>query len=256
MFWGYFDESGTHGNPEVFSLSGYVAGEAQWNAFEKQWSATLASEHVSVFHMAPFSARPRRGEFEGWSDHRAERFIDRLLTIVETLPLCGVAAFLRRRDFDEIVLPVLSDGEERVYRNPYLVCLQSCMATMVEFALAPLPYSPPQPARIACVFDRNHEVGRAAVEHFWDLVDAKEWTGIFHLIAFAPKHLVIPLQAADLLAYETYRFARNAFLQPELPRRAKLTRLVRRGLGRFVHIDATTLTRIAKHIQERKSHSI
>jgi len=64
MFWGYSDESGTHANPPVFALAGFVGPEDAWREFEHEWAQILDDERVERFHMRVLVHR--RGEFEHW----------------------------------------------------------------------------------------------------------------------------------------------------------------------------------------------
>jgi hypothetical protein len=247
MFWGYFDESGTHEDPEVFALAGYVGGESQWQDFERSWLEVLRSENVDVFHMAPLCSMPRRKPFRGWEDDRAENFLGRLFEVIEAHFIFGFSAFVRWRDFNAILKPALVLPRDGAYKNPYVLCLQACMGMMTEH-WPQLPYSP-FPERIACVFDRNHVMRGQATEHFFAVVDARNWANRFHVIAFAPKHIVIPLQAADLLAYETYRYGTSALRQPDVPKRKELDRLTTLGRCLFSYINAEKLTELAEILE-------
>lgn len=248
MFWGYFDESGTHDNSEVFAIAGYIGGEAQWGDFEHSWTQVLRLEGVQTFHMAPLSANPRRGPFKGWSDDRAECFLGRLFEVINAHELFGIAAFVRWSDFNDVLRPALVLPRDAAYKHPYIFCLQSCMSMLVEH-WPRLPYSL-SIRPITCVFDRNHEMRGKATEHFFHMVDIRGWEKQFHVIAFAPKHLVIPLQAADLLAYETYKYGTNAFRNPDEPRRKELTKLVEERRCLFNFVDRTTLTELAAKLEQ------
>jgi hypothetical protein len=248
VFWGYFDESGTHDKPEVFALAGYVASTAEWEHFEREWSQVLQSEGVRIFHMAPLCARPRRGEFKGWTDAKAEVFLSRVLAVIEHRALFGFAAFVRKSDFAEILRPALVLPRDRIYKRPYILCMQSCMSLILEHFPSP-PYNPGSVDKIACVFDRNHEMRSKATDHFWEIVDARNWGRRFQLIAFAPKRFLTPLQAADLLAYETYRYGTDALTHPDLPRRPEILRLSADRRIVFNYIDRGTLTELAEKLE-------
>lgn len=60
----YFDESGTHDGSTALVISGWVADDEQWRAFEPEWKRLLADFGISMFHTRDFNHGRR--EFESW----------------------------------------------------------------------------------------------------------------------------------------------------------------------------------------------
>src|SRR5438552_14542233 len=53
MLKAYLDESGAHygkGGSKFFTISGYIAPEAEWNKFDAAWKAMLDKYRVPYFH--------------------------------------------------------------------------------------------------------------------------------------------------------------------------------------------------------------
>lgn len=88
------DDSGSHDGAPVSVIAGYFGGHRRWAEFEPRWEKVLKDYGVTEFHAQHFWKRnkdPRRGpkqgrdynEFDGWSQERADAFLDSLLTIIE-----------------------------------------------------------------------------------------------------------------------------------------------------------------------------
>jgi hypothetical protein len=71
---------------------------------------------------------------------------------------------------------------------------QGVLEDMVKYV--PLPPG----ERIACAFDRNHDMDSRAIEHYNGLIKHRGWGEKFEGISFEDKTRFVPLQAADMLA--------------------------------------------------------
>jgi hypothetical protein len=83
----YMDDSGSHDGAPVCIIAGYFGGHRRWLRFEEQWKGVLESYGVKEFHSKIFWGRDSDGRrlkgYKEWSDSKAERYIDELLTIIE-----------------------------------------------------------------------------------------------------------------------------------------------------------------------------
>lgn len=90
MLEAYFDESGIEnkGKPApICVIAGYCGGQLDWRKFERRWKGVLDSVGVEEFHSRRFWARDSSGNrvkpFENWTDEQAEKFLERLVNVVE-----------------------------------------------------------------------------------------------------------------------------------------------------------------------------
>ncbi len=57
MLWGFFDESGDHASAHVggsllqLSIGGCIASFDSWNSYSTEWAKFLANHHIDCFHM-------------------------------------------------------------------------------------------------------------------------------------------------------------------------------------------------------------
>lgn len=97
----YADESGIHSDSTRCVVAGYTGGKNQWRAFEPQWKATLKEfgvpAHVGV-HAKTFFKKSKGGKrfgpYEGWSDAKADQFLERLITIIRSHRIYPVGGYL------------------------------------------------------------------------------------------------------------------------------------------------------------------
>lgn len=221
---GYFDESGTHADPKVFTLAGFVAAEDAWAAFEPRWQAVLHSEGIKVFHMVDFAQR--RGEFEtGWKDENRRRsFLGRLLDVIIEARPHGFTFSVFIPDYGEVFASAVANAPDGdLLSEPYVFCLQGCMqaiAAKVESILLPSE-------KVSLIFDRNKAIAGMAKNAHDDLLIGREWDPIFYKgVDFKDKADFIPLQAADILAYESHVYWRNRSERNRRKPRFPLQRLI------------------------------
>jgi hypothetical protein len=205
MLWGFFDESGEHdrltGQLVRLTLGGCWANFEAWQAFSLDWAAILEAFGVRVFHMTDFEAD--RGEFKGWDkrpdDHR--RLLNGLLdTMIRHIhDYVGFSEATPNGDVDF----------KRIYEEN-LVSMIANSSFQSEPAIVLARHNDYGPAKIALVVEATERA--FAFKGF----KIKTWT------VENPADSC-PLQAADLVAYELARFAREKELHR--PMRYPLKRL-------------------------------
>jgi hypothetical protein len=202
----YFDDSGTHGEKsDVVLVAGIFGTEGRLEGLDARWKSHLDAplcgrkEPLSRFHA--YDCDNSTGEFLRWTRTETDYFRRQLReTIIES----GVAAYgmaCSRKDWDAIIL-----GEMRsVLGDPERFCINQCYVKSIAWVQANT-FDPD----VKFVFDnRPNGVQRyAGTVH-----DAfARWirppptlTGY----AFLNSMQIRPLQAADLIAWELYRYAKK-----------------------------------------------
>jgi hypothetical protein len=216
MFTLYFDDSGTHSGSEVVVAACYVATVEQWDCFVKDWREAEAKYGFGVFHMKNFVAREK--QFSGWSEDKRNGLLRRLITIIKTRARVGFVAAVHKADYDEVV-------HEQEFRNRlgdthYRFAVMQCMG-MIQNWRSKHQHTEPMRWVFASGTDGNHEID----EVFLSLrknPEAKQAFGIPRTgCSFEDAQRVIPLQAPDILAWESLWHMRNSVLPNEGATRAK-----------------------------------
>jgi hypothetical protein len=195
---GYFDESGTHCGSRAVSVAGYLSTADRWLDFEKEWKQALCEYGLcpGYFHMTDFVAR--RGIYADWTDDERRDRLAKLICIINRNTLASVGFALPMRDY----YSSFSQAAKRYTGGAYGLAAVSCFmdasrAIQPEYAAA----------RIAYVFERGVK-GRGQVmkvfDQAWDSLELREKHRLLSL-KYEDKRDLVPLQAADILAYELYR---------------------------------------------------
>lgn len=232
VLWAYFDESGSHQQSEVFTLAGLVSTAKRWEHFSAAWLRTLRRFGLtSPFHTQ--ECMNRRGQFKDWPEDRRIRLLQELARLIKAHIICGVSSSVLVRDFEE-VMNAPDDEDEGTY--PYVFCLQSCLEEVSARVARP-------GEGIACMFERIRGVEADATKFFYYLQSSKTWEDTFRTIAFGSAVDFVPLQAADLIAYENYKFVLQQVAHPgELPIRKFYRLLDQSKVFHFGYYDRRALS--------------
>jgi hypothetical protein len=209
MITAYFDDSGTHtggkgGPSEIVLVAGIFGTEGRLDGLDHNWKQHLdwpldgQKGPISRFHA--YDCYQSTGEFTGWTRTETDYFRHQLRTaIIES----GVAAYgiaCLRKDYDELII-----GDLRgVLGNPEGMCINQCFVRSLGWVQANT-FDP----KMTFVFDnRPSDVQR----YTGTVYDAfAQWirpppqlTGY----AFLSSMDVRPLQAADMIAWELYQYAK------------------------------------------------
>lgn len=222
MLTAYFDDSGTHDDSTVLVMGGLVGSERHWEPFERQWKAKLAAPlpdrpPLARFHMHDCVAA--RGEFETYSIAERDALIHDFRQIIINSGVLGYAIAVSRADWDRIVAPtpmVYWFGDAEGY------CFRDCVSRLIV-----LVRDTPITGRnrtldrnLTFVFDnRPHrtKLNKFIFDQYqmlplvqsktaqWQLPPMK-----LHGLSFLDSETFVPLQGADMWAWENHYHAREA----------------------------------------------
>lgn len=214
MLRAYMDDSGTHQGSHNCVVAGYWGGINRWKRFERDWKAVLGGEGIEEFHAKEFWPRingERIGPYRGWNDKRHSNFIrDLLQVIVESgvVPFgCGVlGAHWNAQPLTLRELITLADRPQRAMsmlvpfqRNIYRAASYCKPGVQMEFVVDQCKMANVESGLLRCyagIKDQARELKDYLVEALGGL-------------SFSDSKTAVPLQAADLLAYEMHRFAKQ-----------------------------------------------
>jgi len=195
----YFDDSGSEGLGPVFVLSGYVAPLDKWRQFSREWSAAL-SEKPAIAYLKMRHANSLRGEFWGWPADARNAKLDRLSEVIINNVSLGVTSAVFWEDW----LKVTAEFPD-IPLVPYDFLYHGTMAVTTHFVMKNFP----KRSKIDFIFDEQEGAGVRAASSF---ALAKRWMEPRELEVLAgcptqgDEKVLLPLQAADLIAWQTRRF--------------------------------------------------
>jgi len=220
IFTVYLDESGIHRDSQDVVIAGYIATNEQWISFETEWKQALSEFGIPFFHMSDYAAR--KSHYKTWKNSERETRYERLTNIIKANTTYSVGITISRIDYAAAmgaIAPTMASG---LYG--YIV---NTLVLSVYLALRSIGYPD---AQIAYVLDRHKgsgaifslltELGVALDNAAHENGKDSNLVGFLSVTAEDSKRFV-PLQAADILAYQLYRAGSNYHRVPNVPRASK-----------------------------------
>ncbi len=192
----YFDESGTHQGSPTVCVAGYISTPEQWEVFGDEWKCALDEWGLDGFHMTDFVGRV--GPYSSWSDQDRRWRLARLITIINRHTIGSVGIAVPKESFDQI----FPKATKRFIGGAYGLAASCCFLDCAKLIEGDFPS-----ARIAYVFEIGAPLSGEVHKVFnWNYKDPAQRAALKLLsIKFEGKEFA-PLQAADILAYELYRY--------------------------------------------------
>jgi hypothetical protein len=201
----YCDESeDTRGQRRAYVVSGYLGRLPDWIELTRRWNIALRDEGLTDFHM--FKCEERQGQFANKERPERDRLQRRFIDILNSkdLELHGYATGIELQRYDAILEKIQRKRGE--FAKPYYLAFQHNIEIMA-MVLEENKWPPHE--CVAFVFDQQQEYQGHAKELYDSLIsgDPTALPYIHRLgsLTFDSRVRAIPLQAADIFAYESRR---------------------------------------------------
>jgi hypothetical protein len=248
---GYFDASWSDPKkPErgIVAIAGYVGTVDMWDEqFSPSWNAMLAAANEAVAadeevgpdnRIREFKAsdcRQLKGEFKKWKREHCNALTHQAVSeiVAPERRIVGLGAAVSI-DYTRL------SADKKVRRQFELYCFSACLLLVIADALA---FATPMLGEdhLQIIFDEERDREYKMVQTFDELRRhvVPDFLDRIRRPHFSHSHEVPPLQAADLLAYETYKEIRNRTDSPPREPSRALRRLVARAahVGRYMRMS-------------------
>jgi hypothetical protein len=223
MFTLYCDDSGTHSESDIAVAACYISTVEQWTEFNRNWNEVNARENFGVFHMADFVAKKEQFASLEWNDQtKRDRTLPALINIIKTRARIGFSVVIVKSAYDDVI--VGGKLREKCGDNHYAFAVRICTA-MVDRWRKRHHYEAP----VEYVFDRLSK-GKGDINALFDKlllggdIALKQYGVYKGCWSFQDKAQVLPLQAADIWAWENYRYMRDCVMPAvkSIPRKSYL----------------------------------
>ena len=262
----YMDDSGSHPASHNAIIAGYWGKLPAWRKFERSWSSTLKDYNVEEFKANQFwprlSGGRRNPPYNGWSEAKSEIFMNRLLTIIEQTRIFPFALGMIGDEWQQLAehhrwaMTLGVVGEK--HRKPMIVPLEMAVMRTLKYA---------KNSTVNYTFDDNPQdvhLKQAIVDCFSQIKEnmRKDHDPSYDSVGdfgFSDSKKAAPLQAADLLAYEAHRYAKEAGEDKNYPVRDSYRRALTRIRSRqdFQLMDSERLAPLKElfaKLDERRSN--
>jgi len=207
MFAAYFDDSGTHSKSRVATVAGYISNVGQWDIFNKEWAACLKDFKVKEMHRSDLESFEEEFlESNGWNPNRRKAFLQKLHPIMKKRTKVAIGSAVIRETFEEIVPETI----KKLFGGVYGWCAHECITLARIWAEKCQRKNIPP---MQWVFEAG-TTGYGQVDQMFQSLNARadlraDWR--IKGWSFQGKD-VLPLQAADVIAYEVYKHVENQIL--------------------------------------------
>jgi hypothetical protein len=230
MLMAYFDDAGTHRMSDIVVMACVIGSEEEWEGFKRAWEAQQLNPlpgkpQLRKFHMTACMARTEG--FEGYSDAERDAVIKVFRDIILAHPLHGRAIAVSRHDWDRLII-----GPWRIFfGDAESFCVRDCMDHVLHRAV-----DNPGDKKVTLIFDDGQEMKRrtlAIAQHKKQWHDgSKEYVAEMFGPSFLSVEKFVPLQAADMFAWETYAYGCGWLAEP--------TKIIRLHYKRLIESDRFT----------------
>ncbi len=229
MLTAYLDESGHSKDTNFVGISGIVAAMDKWEIFEEKWQAVLTEYGLDYCHMSEFAHSV--GQFDGWDkdESKRRRFLAQIVNIIDETEGKIFSSVVDNVEFKK-------RGESlQMAVDPYYLCFQDCLKAIAINGT----FEPPN-EKVAMVFECQTEFAAKALK-LWQTMKKRKDEVYQRIGAFSMDDGVrlLPLQAADFIAYETTKYCENLVNRPQDKMRWGMQQIVNMSLKHqgFVWLD-------------------
>lgn len=218
---GFIDESGVHDGSGITCVAVVVARPSQWKKWVRKWAAHKSP--INIFHAV--DCANLRGEFSGWSSAQRDEYVKQLLPVINGLDYTAQVVGINNRDLEAAMVkyPALRG----FVGSPYSFCLQVAIQKLLFFL------QNKHSDAVVTFIHEDTDYTESAVQAFKWIKTASANSKWELCLSFASKSVAMPLQVADIFAYEGNKRMRNPSAQERRAWRALNTDKNKVGLDLF-----------------------
>lgn len=191
----FFDDSGTHDGSDVIVMAGLIAHEDAWATFEPKWAAALKDFGIDKMRMS--ACEGARKPFCALDRFQRDRIIAVFSDIVISSDACMLGSSVSAEVWKSVAAKTSLSS---TFAHPLDFLYNVCMRQALETHSKRRGISEP----VAVFFDSREEN-----LPFWSKLGngyQSRWNGKVAGYSFVKMIDVLPLQAADMIAYELFHF--------------------------------------------------
>jgi hypothetical protein len=253
VFYGFFDGSNTHDGAKVWSLCGFVGEEVAFGPLDDEWNRVLDKpcwpKRLKRFHMV--DCVHGDNEFVGWSFAERLAIFGDLSSVLIASPLLALGSVVITEDFAKLEPEELQLLKSQGLGTPLDLSLQYVFQRAIK-----LTRQTSQAERVGLLFDDDNPKNAERCHEWCNVYRTRfgfdEWLAG---IGFGKSQEFTPLQAADLLAYCTYRFTMKRYpdiSDPHFPVMPAFLRMIEAVANDGGGFDLESMKQLASNIKNKR----
>ncbi len=198
VLWGYFDEAGHfRGAGDYLCMAGYIGDEDGWNAFTERWGKLLRKYGITAVHMKDMIALQDEYGKLGWDhDYRDKVVLPEFIEVIKDHLAVGLGIAVDLKHLRQ-----MPPESQKAIGDPYYLCFMRMIRLVIDTARKAGVEFP-----MALIFDDSEEYSIKCYRLLSRLrQENAEVKSLIGSISFADDAIYYPLQAADVLAYESLK---------------------------------------------------
>jgi hypothetical protein len=210
----FVDDSGSDKQGPAYLLTGYSSDFDSWADFSRDWKASLAA-YPAIGYFKMREAESQKGQFDGWEREAIIVKIHALIPIINRYAKHRIECIFWQEHYDTAMKWFLSEIRkqlspldfrtiQKTFEDPYFLAF--CLI-MTDYAQRLQKEGSDE--IVEFTFDTQGAVGKKAVEWWLRLNEIFPTVYYQKHLPAEPIHrdekVVLPIQAADLLAWQTRR---------------------------------------------------
>ena len=197
----YFDESGVHGPAKITGVAGYIGPAEEWDALQSEWDSELLRFTQDSGHIIEaFHAYDCENGQEFWfgiqKEIREAYYLKLAQVIAKYSRIVGVGILVENNSWNRIAS---AEFKER-FKSPYQMCAEMCLQQVAGYSQNRAKNTP-----VSLIFAEHPMYTDHIDEVFRIYMRNKLWANV-NSLSFSSPRQCSPLQCADMLSYEGYRY--------------------------------------------------
>lgn len=210
----YVDDSGSDRQGPAYVLTGYSSDVDSWSDFTRDWKTALVA-HPAIEYFKMREAESRKGQFEGWERKAITAKIHSLIRIINRCAKYRIECIFWQEHYDSAMNWFLSEIKKQLspldfskvrttFEDPYFLAF--CLIMTDYSQRLEMEHSE---ETVDFIFDTQGAIGKKAMEWWRRLNEIVPTIYYQKHLPNEPIHrdekVCLPIQAADLLAWQTRR---------------------------------------------------
>jgi hypothetical protein len=207
MYESYWDDSGTDSSCPLAIAACYVSRKSGWDRFTDAMFRIGREEGFEAFHMADFASGAE--PFNDWDQPKKKRVFQRIAIAINENKLAGFGLAIPKEVLDRVVPTLPERIRAKCGKHHYTFAVKATLTMIAKWRAESEIRLPMQ-----YVFDRMGK-GKGEIMEIFDKKNLRDWDALGKLgmepegYSFQDKAEFKPLQAADVLAWQTNWHMRN-----------------------------------------------
>lgn len=194
----FIDDSGSGGDSPWYVLAGYLGTVDGWDAFDDQWTDVL-HQHPRIEYFKSSEAESLRSgdQWAGVGKAQRDAKLDALIDVIAQCARRAVCARMRQCDYDDFVKGNIPPA----WDSPYYF-----LQTFIIGAAINIERIDGEAEPVEFVFDRDQKHEKKSKKMLPAVMPMRSLYGSLVNVSYRSDKEALPLQAADLVAWQIRRF--------------------------------------------------